>query len=611
MPASLQRVVYRCLAKQPADRYQSCGEILHDLSAVTDSPISGRQLNLYRRLASAAPLGAATSLWLKLSSALAILAVALIAPFIPFRKTFFQPSAPHLAALPIAVASEDQALGDGLMETITSRLSNLQSDNPDLWIVPISEVHRFKVTDPTLAHKLLNANLVVTCTLQRRGQAVHLLLNLIDTKDLRQIGSGEFTTDSGDLSELEDQAVHRIAQLMRLKVSTPMQFAKASQPSSYESYLKAVGYLQRYDHPENLDHAIDLLKQVTAADPKFALAFSSLGEAYRSKAFVTKDPSSLPLADAAVNRAISLDSNLAEVHLVMGAVQRDLGHKDLALAEYRRTLQLDPRSAGALAGTASIFYGQGRFADADAMYRRAADLKPQYWQGFNDLGLFLKRRERYDEAAEQFKRVIQLTPDNMAGYSNLGITYLDAGRLDEAQAPLERARELSPTYAVYSNLAVLSMLRHNYEKAAEATEQALKLNDKDWMVWQNLGTDYEWLHDIPRSTSAFKRSISLLESSFVLNSPQPDTRAEYAQMLALTGDLQKARREYAPALSLAPDDLSVLLSGASIYGVLHETGKAVALANKAVSKGLTQEQLKNDPSIQWLVNHPTFHQPTK
>jgi len=54
--------------------------------------------------------------------------------------------------------------------------------------------------------------------------------------------------------------------------------------SSYDAYLKATEYLERFDKSDNLDRAVGLLKTAVKSDPDFALAFAYLGEAYRLKA---------------------------------------------------------------------------------------------------------------------------------------------------------------------------------------------------------------------------------------------------------------------------------------------------------------------------------------
>jgi serine/threonine-protein kinase len=57
---------------------------------------------------------------------------------------------------------------------------------------------------------------------------------------------------------------------MRVNVSEAAHVASGSMPGAYESYLKALGYIQRYDKPGNLDLAIAALDSALEKDPRFA-----------------------------------------------------------------------------------------------------------------------------------------------------------------------------------------------------------------------------------------------------------------------------------------------------------------------------------------------------
>ena len=89
-------------------------------------------------------------------------------------------------------------------------------------MVPNSEVRRRNVNDPGDALKELGANLVVKGSVERDGNDIRLTVNLIDTKNLRQVGSAMLEDPAGDLSTLEDEAVSRLAKLMDISVTADM-----------------------------------------------------------------------------------------------------------------------------------------------------------------------------------------------------------------------------------------------------------------------------------------------------------------------------------------------------------------------------------------------------
>src|SRR5262249_33276946 len=129
--------------------------------------------------------------------------------------------AKHVAVLPfdnIRNEPQNQAGGGGPMGWVNSNSTNLESAPPAPWGVPASVVRSRKISDPSAAGKDLGANLVVQGSIQRDAKKVRLTVNLIDVKDLRQVGSATFDDATGDLAGVQDEAVARLARLMNINV---------------------------------------------------------------------------------------------------------------------------------------------------------------------------------------------------------------------------------------------------------------------------------------------------------------------------------------------------------------------------------------------------------
>ena len=127
--------------------------------------------------------------------------------------------------------------------------------------------------------------------MQRDGNDIRLTVNLIDTKNLRQVGSAMVEDPAGDLSTLENEAVSRLAKLMNISVTADMlrNTGGSLNPAAYEDYLTALGYMQRFDKRGNLDLAITSLQKAIQTDPGFALGYAQLGDAYRLKYLLEQD----------------------------------------------------------------------------------------------------------------------------------------------------------------------------------------------------------------------------------------------------------------------------------------------------------------------------------
>lgn len=218
--------------------------------------------------------------------------------------------------LPFEIGSNDpqtQALGDRLVDSLTGKLSNLDAANQTLWVVPASEVRARKVHDASSALKEFGATIVVQGNFERSGPGAHLKLTLINPQKMREIGFADVQNATGDLAALEDEAVTSLGRLMNVSVKEEP-VAANSEPSgraACEDYLEGIGYLQRFDKRGNIDVAIVSLKRAVATDPRFALASARLGEAFRLKYQLEKDPKWLEEAQKYCNQAIAQDARIS------------------------------------------------------------------------------------------------------------------------------------------------------------------------------------------------------------------------------------------------------------------------------------------------------------
>ena len=657
VPVDLLRIIYHALSKDPATRYHSCREMLADLqearsnlvpapqspsgartpsgvhppsgghfpSGPRPSTLTAKELREQIEHASRPLWGASAPVpkwprWLVGVGVIAI--VAAVLSFLPPVRDrisgWFTRPEDHIAVLPFENVGSDpanEAVSAGLMDSLASRLTNLEVGKQSLWVVPASEVRRLKITDPPSALRELGATVAIEGSLQREGPTIHLTVNLINTKSLRQIGSFMLEDRAGDFSSLEDEAVARVAKLMRIDVTPEMLRAMggAVNAGAYESYLKALGYTQRFDKSGNLDLAITALDSAVKVDPRFALGYAQLGEAYRLKYQLDKNTKWIDEALANCNKAVQLDDRLPAVYVTLGHIHRSTGKYDLALQEYQRALQLDPHSADAQIGLAQSYESAGRTADAEATFRKAIALRPDSWSGYNQLAIFFYNHQRDDEAIAQYKHAIQLTPDNAPLYLNLGAVYSDMGEQHYADAEqmYRKSLALDPSYGAYANLGYLYLQEKKYADAAGAEEKALQLNDRDYLVWGNLAFAYEGLKDIDKAGKARDRELALLEQT-----AQANPRDAVAQsILGLLYAKKKVRDEaishIQSALALSPDDANVLENVGEAYEDLGDRKQALQYIEKSLQKGYSLADLKSIPDLEGLLSDPSFHASAK
>lgn len=631
VPLDLQRIILRSLAKDPAKRYQTCKEMLADLKvfkATASAPTQTfrpEDLAKYAQYAAAPPehvstLQKAGRWWLVASTAVLLFAVAAFSFSSSVRDSvigiFSAGAEKHIVVLPFENIGNDPAnalLAEGLMESLTGRLSNLDQSQGSLWVVPASFVRQKKVDDPATALRTFGATLAVKGTIARDAQNVHLTVNLINTKTMRQLGSADLVDRGGDLAGLEDQAIAKLAKLMHVS-ATPDELrnpAGGAAPSAYEGYLKALSYIDRYDKPGNLDLAIGELETAVKADPKFALGFAEECEAYRLKFQLDQNPQWVDAASAKCKQAADLDSRLPKVYVTLGRLHSGQGKDDLALQEFQQALSLNRRDPEAIMGMANAYERMGRAAEAEKRYQEARDLRPDYWDGYNSLGIFYLRQKRYADAVNQFQQVIKLTPDNWQAYSNLGAAYLSQQKLPEAEAALQKSLSLTPSYQAYVNLGSLYFTEKRYADYAATTEKALQLNDKDFRAWANLASAYKLLNQPDKAKAAAAEKLKRLEIVVQVQPKDPVVQSALGIAYAEQKDKDKSLPHILSALALAPDNPQILINSGEAYEDLGDRKHALEFVEKAMKNGYSLDRVKSNSAFQNLLKDSHFSPPAR
>ncbi|HEX9652928.1 MAG TPA: protein kinase, partial [bacterium] len=597
IPEEVELIINKALAKNPDGRYQQTFELVEDLQAVIrqleTGSRAGDQLHASSAAVTARPAKWRTTQILQQSKrkiagiAIGVILMMLLIPNVQRLLDITKsPAEKHIAVLSFAnigETPENQALCDGLVETLTSKLSQFEQFEQSFWVVPASEVRGSKITTASAAHQLFGANMVITGSVQRFDSHLRVTINLIDGKSMRQVASHVIDDPMTSGSVLQDEAVLKLAEMLQVGLPAEtrgvLMAGVTTAPGAYEFYLQGRGILQDYNKIENIDSSIELFERAQTADPNYALAYAGLGEAYLRKYQATKEVAWVKLAENHCQRALELSNLLAPVHVTRGLLHAETGEQQQALIEFQKALEIEPHNAEAQRGRAQAFTALGEIDKAEEIYKKAIAIKPDYWGGYNDLGVFYYRHGRYEEAIPQFKHVIELTPHNAKGHRNLGSMYFALKRHPQAIAAFNEALKIEPSYSVFSNLATLYFSEGKYGAAAGMYEKALEMRNTDYRVWGYLGAAYQ-------------------------NNPAQRQKAEQAYRQAIKmGEEQ---------LKVKPNDADLLLSLAAYYIEFGDEAKSLALVEQVAALknkdveitfriGLMYEQLHDrDQALQWI-----------
>jgi len=616
-PAELERIVAKMLAKNPAERYATAADLLVDLHTAQRA---AAYPGLVPPRAPAQRKAAARGKRWILPAVVVVLLVAATA-FLPRLHEqwgrWFGAAAlagpKNLAVLPfqaIGGSPENQAYCDGITETLTANLTQLTATHA-LQVVPAREVRARRISSADAARKELGASLVLEGTMDRSGKAVRVNYALVDARTLRQVRGGTITAEASDPFAVQDRVAAGLVSMLQLELKPQERQALVAHGTqvagAYEFYLEGRGYLQNYDKPENIENAVNVFQRALQLDPNYALAQAGLGEAYWKKYESRRDRQWVEPARQACERALSLDPKLAAAHICVGTIENGTGHSEKAVGEFRRALETEPTSDDAYRGLGNAYEGLGKLNEAEQTYRQAIALRPNYWAGYNWLGAFYNHQARYTEAAVMFSQVVALVPDSLRGYSNLGAIYISLGRYADAISALERSVAIRPTDAAVSNLATAYFYQRRFADAARRYEDALKVDDRNYMVWGNLGDAYYWAPGKrAEGAAAYRKAIALAQARLEVNAREAAIRASLARYQAMLGERKPALVALQRALETSPNDPQVRFEAALVYNQFGETDRALGWLEKAVAVGYSPTTIRDTPNFHSLRGDPRF-----
>jgi TolB-like protein/DNA-binding winged helix-turn-helix (wHTH) protein/Flp pilus assembly protein TadD len=360
------------------------------------------------------------------------------------------PPVRSLAVLPLQNLSGDptqEYLADGMTEELIGRLANIHG----LRVISRTSAMHFKNTQlsvPEIA-KTLGVDAIVEGSVIREGNQVRVHAQLIRGTSDEHIWAGEYQREYGSLLALQDEVARSIAERIEVSLTPEERQTLASthpvDPEAHEDYLKGRYYFNQRTR-DAMNKSIGFFQQAIAKDPKYALAYCGLADAYALLGFRGGFPSkdALSRAKAAALKAIELDDTLAEPHASFAFIA-ETHEWDWATAEreYKRALELNPGDARAHHWYAGYLMYVGRFEEGIAEAKRARDLDPLSLPVNNALAGRLLVAGRIDEALAQLRQTLEMDPHYAPAHQTLGWAYLNMGKHHEAIQEFQQALQLS------------------------------------------------------------------------------------------------------------------------------------------------------------------------
>jgi len=433
VPLEFQRIVRRCLEKDPEKRYPTAHELALALARLSPAAGAGRAGRQTRRV----------SLFIVGGLLVALGLAALLGRGI----TRSQPQLQTLAVLPLQNLSGDAAqeyFADGMTEALTTDLARMES----LHVISRTSAIQYKGAKqslPAIAREL-HADAVVEGSVQRSGSRVRVTAQLIRAFDDRHLWANSYERDFRDVLALQEEVASDIAKQIETRLGgpkpAPPPIVQAVNPEAYETYLRANSYFDSFD----LQKSIDYYHQAIKLDPNYAPAYAHMAQAYSFLAFFGAVSPSVGWGKAreAASLAVQKDERLPEGH---GALALAKLHYDWdfpgAEREFKRALELNPSNADVRHDHAHYLMAMGRLAESEAESARAVQLDP-VGDNLNDCPCWHSFAARdYDEAVRLAAKFLKSHPDDVWARSVLGWAYEQKRMPEQAITELKRAVELT------------------------------------------------------------------------------------------------------------------------------------------------------------------------
>jgi serine/threonine-protein kinase len=496
LPATLQQIVSRALAKPIAERYQTAREISADLKRLKEelefaaklkgqagskddiltlalstrppaadhnaadlATFAGREItdaattNKQGKITQAARRFAALRGWLVRYGITAAAFVVMAAAAAGWWKFSPRGNAPDtidsIAVLPFANEGKDplmEYLPDGLTESLIDELSKL----PGLTVMARATVFAYKdrQVDPRLVGDTLKVRAVLTGNVRREGERLVIRIELADASNGARLWGGRYERPLTELQTIQREITREISEALRLRLSGDAQQQLAGQrlenSEAYQLYLRG-RHLYNQGTQASQKKALEFYQQAIDRDSRYAPAYAGVAQVYAVFSGQYLPPSeAIPQARQAARKALELDEALPEAHFAMALVKW-WGDWDWAGAEgeFKRSIELNPNFMQGYVSYSNLMMQQGRFDEALRLSRRADELNPLgALNTYTDDRVFYYSRQ-YDRAIAQGRKRLESNPDHSALRCFLGLALSQKEQHQEAIRELRQVVSLS------------------------------------------------------------------------------------------------------------------------------------------------------------------------
>ena len=431
-----------------------------------------------------------------------------------WKRNTSQAGVPSIAVLPftdLSVGKDQEYFSDGLAEELINYLAKVHG----VHVVARSSSFQFrgKNEDLRVVGKKLGVTNILEGSVQREGDRVRIMAELIKADDGFQLWSETYDRQIGDIFSVQDEIARAVTGALQVKLDAKglalSAHTRSTNSKAYEAYLRAGYFNSRGRGKAELENALAYVEQAIKLDAKYA-------PAWELRSYIMDTMADVGLVEPAVGfrraredaeRAIELDSNRAAGYLALAWLQmnRDwnwegaelslnkaaelepgsaavlrfrsflchsLGHLGEAIEFHKQAIALDPLLAGSHSYMAFLYYAAGQYENAEDEVQKALELNPQKTYDHFTRGEILLARRRPLEALTEMEQ----EPAEIWRLTGEALAYHALGRIGDSNTALSQLITDHQANMAYQ-IAEVYAYRGEADKAFEWLDRAYEQRD--------------------------------------------------------------------------------------------------------------------------------------
>jgi TolB-like protein/Tfp pilus assembly protein PilF len=390
-----------------------------------------------------------------------------------------------IAVLPFenfSTSDSDQFFADGLADTLLHKLAQIK----ELKVIARNSSFQFKGSNRDIREigEILGVRTVLEGSVQRAGNQVRIIAQLINASDGVHLWSQSFDGEMDNIFSLQDDVAHSIVEQLQLTLSREerdrLLKSSTNNPRAFELLMEANNTDWDFEGMQLVDETtytpVLLIEEALELDPEYAAAWATLSFEFNFLAFGANNNDDFERFQlrqrAAAQEALRLDPELDLAYEALGWTEFRVRNLNESIRNFRRAIDLNPNSGGAMAGLGLALLGIDS-QESFELFKRNIELDPNGgYLSYRQASFALQGLNRPSEALDYLQRGLEIDPSAILLYVDIAELYIENYGL-----PVESARWLSRALAQRPDSAMAAGSMSDAWAAAGDMERA-----ENWLV---------------------------------------------------------------------------------------------------------------------------------